>query len=248
MKAYSQLTQEVDSARKGRRIAAFFDFDGTLLCGFSVLFFLYRRYLSGQVSRSEALDQISAMANYGFKRLDFADLLTEFAQSMGGLADEEMWALAEEVFRKDLAGRIYPETRALLRAHQAKGHTVVILSSATQYQLVLAADELGVEHLICTRLEIENGRLTGRMQGPACFGEEKYVAAKEFAEQHNIALESSYFYSDGAEDLPLLEAVGHPRPLNPDQKLAARALDNGWPVQTFDSRGSPGMGELVRTG
>lgn len=248
MKPYAHITREVDESRRGRRTAAFFDFDGTLLNGFSVLFFLVRRYLKGQVSRSEAMDQFTAMASYGLKRSDFTSLLDAFTRSMSGLDDREMWDLAEEVFRKDLAGRLYPETRALLKAHQEKGHTVVILSSATQYQLAFAVHELEVEHLICTHLEVKDGRLTGRMEGPACYGEEKCAAALEFAKQHNIDPEISYFYSDGAEDLPLLGAVGYPRPLNPDDKLATVADDNDWPVQVFESRGFPGFGDLVRTG
>jgi len=136
----------------------------------------------------------------------------------------------------------------LLKAHQDQGHTVVLLSSATQYQLALVAGELGVRHVICTRLQVEDGLLTGYMDGPACYGEGKYRAAIEFARQHRINLKSSWFYSDGAEDIPLLEAVGHPRPVNPDKKLAALAEDRGWPVRRFESRGSTRLADVVRTG
>jgi len=248
VKTYAHVTREVDEGHRGRRTAAFFDFDGTLLAGFSVLFFLARRYLKGQVSRREAIEQLRALVNYGMKRSDFTDVLSEFNLSMSGTSDRDMWELADEVFRKDLAGRLYPESRALLSSHQKKGHTVVILSSATQYQLALVADELGVEHVICTRLEVIKGKLSGHMEGPACYGMEKCAAAINFTEQHNIDLERSFFYTDGAEDIPLLEAVGHPRPVNPDDELTTLALDYGWPIQKFESRGLPDIADIIRTG
>jgi len=248
VKPYADLTSEVDASRGGPSTAAFFDFDGTLLAGFSVFFFLFRQYLNGRVSAGEAIDQMLAVAEFGLKRLDFTGVLDQFTLAMAGHSDEEMWKLADEVFHKDLAGRLYPESRALLRAHQDKGHTVVLLSSATQYQLALVAEELGVEHVICTRLEVQDGLLTGYMEGHACYGVEKYRAAEAFAKRHRISLKRSWFYSDGAEDLPLLEAVGHPRLLNPDKKLTALAQDRDWPIRRFESRGNTRLSDLVRTG
>ena len=248
MKPYSDLTRDVDASRGGPSTAAFFDFDGTLLAGFSVFFFLYRRYLKGRVSAGEAIDQLLAIAEFGLRRLDFEGVLDQFTLAMAGQSDEEMWKLADEVFRKDLAGRLYPETRALLKAHQDKGHTVVLLSSATQYQLAFVAEELGVEHVLCTRLEVEDGLLTGYMEGPACYGEEKFRAAHNFARTHRISLKRSWFYSDGAEDIPLLETVGHPRLLNPDKKLTALAQDRDWPIQHFESRGPTRLSDVIRTG
>jgi putative phosphoserine phosphatase/1-acylglycerol-3-phosphate O-acyltransferase len=245
---YPDLTREVEASRGGPSTAAFFDFDGTLLAGFSVFFFLYRRYLKGRVSAGEAIDQFLAVAEFGLKRLDFEGVLDQFTLAMAGQSDEEMWKLAGEVFQKDLVGRLYPETRALLKTHQAKGHTVVLLSSATQYQLAFVAEELGVGHVLCTRLEVEEGLLTGYMKGPACYGAEKFRAAREFARAHRISLKRSWFYSDGAEDIPLLEAVGNPRLLNPDKKLTAHAVDREWPIRRFQSRGPTRISDLVRTG
>jgi putative phosphoserine phosphatase/1-acylglycerol-3-phosphate O-acyltransferase len=248
VKPYAELTGEVEAGRGGPSSAAFFDFDGTLLAGFSVFHFLARRYLKGRVSAGEAIDQALSIAGYALKQTDFTGLLDQFTLAMAGQSDEEMWRLAQEVFDKDLAGRIYPETRALLKAHQEKGHTVVLLSSATQYQLAFVAEELGVEHVLCTRLEVEDGLLTGYMEGAACYGEEKCRIALEFARRHRVNLKTSWFYSDGAEDLPLLEAVGRPRPLNPDKRLTIVAQDRDWPIRRFESRGSTRLADVIRTG
>ncbi|MEM9209693.1 MAG: 1-acylglycerol-3-phosphate O-acyltransferase, partial [Pseudomonadota bacterium] len=73
-------------------------------------------------------------------------------------------------------------------------------------------------------------------------------AAEAFARARGVDLSGCYFYSDGFEDLPLLDAVGYPRPLNPDSSLASTARRRDWLTRSFDSRGIPGMREVVRTG
>ena len=91
---FSELTKEVASSRRGARTAAFFDFDGTLIHGFSVFFFLYRRYLSGKVTREEAVEQLQAVASYALSRSDFTGLLADFCSGVAGVSDHEMWSLA----------------------------------------------------------------------------------------------------------------------------------------------------------
>ena len=68
------------------------------------------------------------------------------------------------------------------------------------------------------------------------------------AEREGVDLAESYFHTDSHEDLPLLEAVGRPRPLNPNRALAQIAKERHWPVRRFKSRGRPGVADLVRTG
>ena len=124
-------------------------------------------------------------------------------------------------------------SRALVRAHQEMGHTVAIVSSATRYQADPLARDMGIEHVLCTELEVENGVFTGRVVHPTCYGEGKASAARELAARLGLDLQQSFFYPDSAEDLPLLEAVGNPRPLNPDRRLASIAAERGWPARRW---------------
>ena len=59
--------------------------------------------------------------------------------------------IGDEVFAKHLATQIYPESRALVEAHQAMGHTVAIVSSATRYQAEPLAKDMNIPHVLCTR-------------------------------------------------------------------------------------------------
>jgi len=248
MKHYAHITADVDQSRGGRTTAAFFDFDGTLIAGFSVLSFLRQRVLSGDMPPREAITQLAAGWEYGLKLSNFPDILAQTAASLRGVSDSLLAETSEQVYTNELSGNIYPESRALVDAHFAKGHTVVIVSSATRYQVQHIAAELGIEHVLCNHLEVEDGALTGELVPPVCFGKGKLDAARSFAKDNGINLSKSYFYTDGGEDIPLLEAVGSPRPLNPDAKLQSKARREGWPVQNFDSRGLPGVWDIARTG
>ncbi len=248
MSRFQHVTRDVDQSKSGRTTAAFFDFDGTLIAGFSVASFVGRKLLSGRTSPREALEQLLTIGDYGVGRTDFAGLLTRAATSLRGTSDSTLREFAKEVFEKDLSANLYPESRALVEAHVRKGHTVVIVSSATQYQVEPAAAELDFEHVLCTQLEVKDGIVTGELAAPMCYGTGKFEAARRFAKEKRISLAKSYFYTDGSEDIPLLEAVGFPRPLNPDDKLRTRARREGWPIQSFESRGLPGLADIARTG
>jgi len=174
--------------------------------------------------------------------------MTATAGVLRGMPEAALEKFGQQVFERRLAGEIYPESRALVEAHKAMGHTLAIISSATRYQAEPLARDMEIAHVLCSRLELRDGRFTGKVLRPLCYGEGKLLAARKLADETGIDLAHSYFYSDSDEDLPLLEAVGHPRPLNPNRKLAAAASRRGWPVRRFTSRGAPGLSDIFRTG
>jgi putative phosphoserine phosphatase/1-acylglycerol-3-phosphate O-acyltransferase len=194
------------------------------------------------------LSQFSGVLVYARGNANFAGLAAISAKGVRGVDEQIFVQTGEEVYFKHLAHTIYPEARALVAAHLAKGHTVAIISAATPYQVNPIARDLGIDHVMCTRLEVEKGKFTGNIVEPACWGEGKVYAAEQLAEQYQLDLQKSYFYTDSVEDLALLEMVGNPRPMNPDAKLAALAYKNAWPVYRFNEDAPTGISELARTG
>jgi len=100
---------------------------------------------------------------------------------------------------------------------------------------------------LCTQVEVEEGRLTGRIAGPILWGKNKADAVSAFAADNGIKLPESYGYANGDEDVDFLETVGRPRPLNPASGLARVAEERGWPIHRFEPRGRPGIIPMVRT-
>jgi putative phosphoserine phosphatase / 1-acylglycerol-3-phosphate O-acyltransferase len=248
MALHTTITRHVREAPPGPKVGAFFDLDRTILAGFSAVSFFRERLLSGRMSPREMGESLLGALSFAVGRTGFSGMMAAATAAYRGLAEQVLVDLGEEVFVKHLATQIFPESRALVRAHRERGHTVAIVSSATRYQIAPAARDLGIEHVLCTRLEVKRGVFTGRVIHPTCWGEGKATAARGFAAGHDVDLSQSFFYTDSADDLPLLEAVGHPRPLNPDRVLQGIAAERGWPVRRFDSRDRPSAFEILRTG
>jgi putative phosphoserine phosphatase/1-acylglycerol-3-phosphate O-acyltransferase len=243
MALHAKLTREVRAGPRGSKVAAFFDLDQTLLAGFSATAFVRERLLSGRMSPRELYDSLLAAMSFGLGRTGFSGFMAASVAVYRGTAESALEEIGEEVFEKSL----YPESRALVRAHHEMGHTLAVVSSATRYQVEPVARDLGIEHVLCTRLEVEKGVFTGKVVRPTCYGEGKADIARRLAADHDLDLDASYFYTDSHEDLPLLEIVGHPRPLNPNRRLAQIAKERGWPVRRFHSRGRPSAGEVLRS-
>jgi putative phosphoserine phosphatase/1-acylglycerol-3-phosphate O-acyltransferase len=244
---HADLTREIREAPAGPAVGAFFDVDQTLLAGFSATSFWQERLLSGRMSPREMGEGVLGALSFALGRTGFSGFLATSTAAYRGLAESVLEELGEEVFRKHLARSVFPESRALVEAHRAQRHTIAIVSAATRYQVEPLARELGIEHVLCTRLEVERGVFTGRVLHPTCYGEGKAHYVRELARARGLDLAESWFYTDSGYDLPLLEAVGRPRPLNPDAALAGVAKDRGWPVRRFTSRGRPSLEQVART-
>lgn len=247
MPPYRSITREVDEAPAGPRIAAFFDLDRTILAGFSALAMMARWTMAGRVSAGGLARTALASLQFGLGRLDFSALVAESSALLAGVAESDYAGMGQSLFSGWLAGDVFPESRALVRAHQRRGHAVAVVSAATRYQVEPVSRDLGIADIMCTELEIHDGLFTGNVKRPTCYGEGKARAARSFARERGIDLEQSYFYTDSDEDLALLNIVGRPRPINPTRRLASIAAKRGWPTRVFTSRGAPRAADLVRT-
>ncbi len=247
MPRHQELLAEVEASPEGPQVGAFFDFDGTVIYGYSAIAFIREQVRQGQLKPREFMELAGAMTSFGLGNMGFSAMMVVTSQFMRGATEQSYMEFGEALYRKHIARLVYPESRALIDAHLAKGHTVAIISSATPYQVEPAARDLGVEHVMTTQLEVEDGEFTGAVIRPTCFGLGKVRAAETLAAEHGVDLAQTYFYSDSDDDIELLEAVGNPRPLNPNKKLTEIAEREGWPVQRFKSRGRPGLTDWARS-
>lgn len=237
---------EIDASPTGPAVGAIFDFDGTLIPGYSVLTFVAERVRQREIGVAEvgrtARMLLEAAAGAATQR----DMIEQGMTEWRGRRVAEMEELGERLFRREIEPEIYPEMREVVAAHRRRGHTLVLASSAGHFQLEPAARHLGIDHVLCTRLEVRRGRLTGRAEGPILWGEHKARTVQEFARRRGVDLAQSFFYADGDEDEALMHLVGHPRPTNPKPQLARVAARRHWPMRRFTSRGRPGADVVVR--
>ena len=245
--AHQNIIAEIEALPDGPEIGALFDFDGTIISGYSVFAFFQEQLRRGHMSPRDFVEFLSVIASFGLGILGFPALMLTASQFLRGVREDSYASFGEDVFRSHIAKQIYPETRALVEAHMAKGHTVAIISSATPYQVAPAARTLDIDNILCTELQVENGVFTGAVKRPICFGDGKVLAAEKLVSRYGVDLDRSFFYSDSTDDIQLLERVGNPRPLNPSRRLQAIAEQRGWPVRRFGSRGRPMPQDFLRS-
>lgn len=233
---------EIAASPPGPEIGAFFDLDGTLVAGFTGVILTQERFWRRDMGIGELIGMVHAGLNHQLGRIEFEELITKASSALRGRAISDLDEIGERLFVQKIASRIYPEMRELVRAHQARGHTVVLSSSALTIQVEPVARFLGIDNTLANKFELDDHDvLTGRVVEPILWGRGKATAVQRFATEHGVDLQESYFYADGDEDVSLMYLVGNPRPTNPEGKMAAVARRRGWPTQRFTSRSGTGI-------
>jgi len=167
---------------------------------------------------------------------------------LAGRRQDELAALGTRLFRRGVYGRLFPEAWHLVHAHLAQGHTVVLVSALTEFQVAPVAAELGIEHVLCTAMDTDaEGALTGYVRGKTLWRNGKAQAVRAFATERGLDLKSGYAYSGATTDQPLLAQSAHPVVVNPDRILSTAACDHDWPVVSFQRRRDPRFIDYVRT-
>ncbi|MBP2451202.1 putative phosphoserine phosphatase/1-acylglycerol-3-phosphate O-acyltransferase [Mycolicibacterium lutetiense] len=239
---------EIEGSPQGPEIGAFFDLDGTLVAGFTGVIMTRDRLRRGQMGVGEFIGMVQAGLNHQLGRSEFEDLIGKGARMLRGNSLSDLDELGERLFVQHVQGRMYPEMRAMVHAHMARGHTVVLSSSALTVQVEPVARFLGIDNVLCNKFETdEDGLITGEVMRPVIWGPGKARAVQNFSAANGVDLTKSYFYADGDEDVALMYLVGNPRPTNPAGKLAAVAAKRGWPILKFSSRSGSSPVSQLRT-
>lgn len=222
------------------RTAAFFDLDRTLMAGASAYHFGRASYKAGALSRKQLMRDAITQLRFRLKGSTDSAVNVLLDRLLTGLKGTRALDLAR-LMPDALAGilpRIYPRMIEVVRQHQEQGRPCYIATAAGQEMAGVLASALVMEGAIGTRFEVdEQGRFTGRLEGPFAYGEGKARAVELFAERESIDLAGSWAYSDSASDLPLLELVGHPVAVNPDEQLEEVARREGWEIMRFEKLG-----------
>jgi HAD superfamily hydrolase (TIGR01490 family) len=215
------------------RVAALFDVDKTILARNSGRLYLQELYERGEVDAWTVARNLASYLSYKLNRLDIDRWAERALGPLAGRSEREFMAEAGQFFRERVRPRIYPEAEERVRWHLERGHLVALVTGSTRYVVEPLAMYLGVEHVVCTELEVEQDRLTGRISPPICFGQGKVERVRGLIASQGIDLVRSWCYTDSLSDLPLLELVGYPVAVNPDPGLYREARRRRWPVSFY---------------
>lgn len=216
---------------------AIFDLDHTLLGGDSNMIWTDYLFERGLVDAAFIHQRDQFFEQYKSGTLDFeaylAHMLLPFAQVDRQTLDQ----YRADCFASYVEPKLYVKGRALIKAHQQAGDTVLIISATNEYLIAPVGEALGVTDMIGVTLAVDDqGNFTGGYEGVPSFGAGKQIRLLQWLASRGQQMSDftlSYFYSDSINDAPLLEAVTDAVVVNPDEKLKALAEQNDWPILAF---------------
>jgi HAD superfamily hydrolase (TIGR01490 family) len=209
---------------------AVFDLDRTLIPGASAVALLRELAARKLVTRQDVIR--AGLEQVLYRRRGSTHAQIERARRRGlsivaGMEREPLLAVADVVAAR-LAPTVCPAARYLLDRHLTSGDSCVLLSSSPQELVERLGRLLGMHHSIGTRATVANGRYTGALDRPPCYGPGKLDALR--LALGDVDLQETFAYADSASDLALLRACGHPVAVNPDRTLHRVARQEGWPT------------------
>ncbi len=184
--------QEDTPYRRHRRLIAF-DMDSTLIQT-EVIDELAR--LKGV---KEEVSLITEMAMRG--EIDFKESLRKRVRMLEGLEVSRLKEVAEGLPLTEGAHKLIQNLKVL-------GYKIAIISGGFTFFGNHLKKKLGIDYVCANRLEIREGRLTGRILGEIIDGEKKAQLLRQIAKKEKISLEQVIAVGDGANDLPMLNLAG----------------------------------------
>jgi HAD superfamily hydrolase (TIGR01490 family) len=206
--------------------AAIFDVDGTLVQGGTERLFFRYLVRTGRLSPRRALTFLVRLAAAPRNRFSNKTYLA-------GLALPETEALGRRCFQEMIRPRLRPQAVACLKAHQAGGRKVILLTGSLGFLVLSLKELLAADWLLATEVDQCNGRFTGEICGLHPRGDNKRVLLEDLARRQGLDLSCSFAYGDHEEDIPMLGCVGQPVAVNPTRALMRVAREHGWPVVDF---------------
>ncbi|MGA7178734.1 MAG: HAD family hydrolase [Thiobacillaceae bacterium] len=211
-----------------------FDLDNTLLAGDSD--FEWAQFLidKGVLDREvyEAQNQVF-YDQYKDGTLDIHAFLDFQLRPLARHDRAQLDAWHREYMETRLKPMIAPKAQRLILQHLSDADLVAIITATNSFVTRPIADLLGVEHLIATEPELTGDQYTGKVSGIPCFREHKVTRLEMWLSERGLLwedIDSSWFYSDSLNDLPLLQKVDFPVAVDPDSTLQAHAQNAGWPI------------------
>jgi HAD superfamily hydrolase (TIGR01490 family) len=219
--------------------AAFFDVDNTLMRGASIYYFargLAARRLFGPADLARLMWGQLSFRLRGTENSEHIDAAKQAALAfVAGYRVADIAQLGEEIYDDTMADRIWEGTRELTQQHLQAGQRVWLVTATPVELANILARRLGLTGALGTVAETADGIYTGRLIGGLLHGQAKAAAIRALAARESLDLSSCSAYSDSANDLPMLELVGHPSVVNPDGDLLRQARTRDWPVHDFRS-------------
>lgn len=147
-------------------------------------------------------EQVAAITERAMRgELDFKQALEERVGLLAGLD--------REVFDRTFARVTFtPGALELIRTAHERGWKVGVVSGGFHEVADRIVEAAGIDYCLANRLEVQNGRLTGKLAAEIVTRERKLEALRSWAHELGLPLSQTVAMGDGANDIPMIQAAG----------------------------------------
>ena len=219
---------------------AIFDLDNTLIAEDSD--YLWGQFLVDQdIVDKDVYEQSNLKFYQDYKQgtLDINEFLKFSLKPLAENDTDQLFRWRKQFIEEMITPILLQPAQELIAKHKQAGDTLLVITATNKFVTKPIVDLYGIENLLATEPEFENGRYTGRVSGTPCFQQGKVELLTKWLKGTQLTLSNSWFYSDSHNDLPLLKTVANPVAVDPDEQLRQNALDWGWPIISLRNSDCP---------
>ncbi|MGL5066673.1 MAG: HAD-IB family hydrolase [Sarcina sp.] len=214
----------------GKRIAAFFDIDGTIYRE-GLITEVFKKIVKYEVIEETKWDNEvkPAFIKWDKRQGDYDEYLLKmvdiYIDAIKGLKKHHIDHIAKNVIEQK-GDRVYTFTRERIKWHKEQGHVVIAISGSPIELVKEMAGKYNMDDYRGTIYQIdENERYTGEII-PMWDAISKQNSIKELTEKYDIDLLESFAYGDTSGDFTMFENVGHPYAINPTRELIGKVKED----------------------
>ncbi|MGH4124162.1 MAG: HAD-IB family hydrolase [Clostridium sp.] len=211
-----------------KRIAAFFDIDGTLYRE-GLITEVFKKLIKSELIENDRwykevkpfyVKWDKRIGNYDNYLLKMADI---YSEAIIGLHRTQIEFIASQII-KQKGDRVYTYTRDRIKWHKDQGHIIITISGSPIELVREMSIKYGFDDYIGTKYILnENDVYTGKII-PMWDSASKQTAIDNFVYKYNIDLQQSYAYGDTSGDYTMLKSISNPTAINPTKELLLMIL------------------------
>jgi putative phosphoserine phosphatase/1-acylglycerol-3-phosphate O-acyltransferase len=210
-----------------------FDVDGTLIKGTSCEKLFFHHLLDTKKLGFKNLINI-CLRGIALSRFGKSHIISANKGYLRGFEVDYINKLGKDHFLSYVKNRISRKGIDKINYHKNKSEKIALLSGMPEFLLKNFSDYLEIEQAFGSVLHINNGKYTGHTEGVFPLGKGKVKIVESFFAEYSIFWPDITAYADHHHDRFLLEKVGKPIAVNPNNRLKKIAEKNNWPIEIFD--------------
>ena len=211
-----------------KRIAAFFDIDGTLYRE-ALITEVFKKLIKSELIENDRwykevkpffVKWDKRIGNYDNYLLKMADI---YSEAIIGLHRSQIEFIAKQIV-KQKGDRVYTYTRDIIKWHKSQGHIIITISGSPIELVREMSIKYGFDDYVGTKYTLnEHNIYTGDII-PMWDSVSKQTAIEYFVAKYNIDLNQSYAYGDTSGDFNMLKLISNPTAVNPTKELLLKIL------------------------